>query len=100
MKLLPSTGQEWLSSILWPFKAYTFIGFVIYTCCHTGRGHPLAGAIALAATLMMALCVPVLLCGSLMQLFFKPRSAAFSTFALAGADAFLFFVMVPYFVRA
>jgi hypothetical protein len=102
MKILPSTSQEWFKSFLRPFIFHTPFTFILFQHCSSfsSRTHPAFGSLAEAVAVLYLVSVPVLLFGGLIQLCFKPRSAAVPALLVAVLDVVLLTTFAGYFVKA
>ena len=98
MRALPSNSQEWFTSLLRPFKAYTFVGVVAFQLLLVMSGLGGVRALAEAVLYLYLLSVPVLILVGLAQLAFTPRRAALATFMFAAADLLIILFHLRYFV--
>jgi hypothetical protein len=96
---IPSNSQEWFMAVLRPFKAYTFIGFLMYHLCWLCRG-PGVGEVLIAVVILYLLSVPILVAGGLVQLYFGQRKAAVPAILFAGCDVVLIAYISPALVSA
>ena len=101
MRVLPATGQEWLSLVLFPFKAYTALAYIavrIWSSYLPPRAdYSDAGAVV---TLGYLLSFAALCLGGMVQKSLGPRKAYLTTCAFAAAGLLFAVLMLPYLAHA
>src|ERR1039458_7217044 len=97
MRVLPTTGQEWLSLALFPFKAYTALAYIAVQVWSSNlpprADYTDAGGVVILGYLVSfaALCL-----GGMVQKGVGPRRAYLVTCAFAAADLCFVVLMLPF----
>jgi hypothetical protein len=98
MRIFPRTGQEWLSFLLFPFRAYVVVApmcLLVWLSVTQGdliRGGRAEAALPVALGLMICLAVFVL--AALIQFIARRRDAALASFWFALAAFLLLYALV------
>jgi len=106
MRVLPSSSSEWLSLLLFPFKAYPIVAFfVVITWGGFLPRQSFQSGTPLIDTLTLVvggyyISIAVLAFAGLFQLICARFAAAFSCFGFGIAAIVLFFNLAPHFCAA
>ena len=97
MRIIPTTGQEWLNLALFPFKAYTALAYIavqVWSRYLPPRAdYTDAGAAVMGGYL---LCFGALCLGGSVQKSVGPRNSYLTTCGFAAADLFFAILLLPY----
>ncbi len=104
MRVLPTCGREWLSLVLFPFKAYTVLAVIIVFIWDAALPrHSQATIVADAGFLVIFgywLSAVVLFVGGLIQAFAGPKGSGVVALLFAGAALIIAFWLAPMFAFA
>ncbi len=104
MRVLPSSGREWLSFVLFPFKAYTVLAVIIVFIWGSALSrHSQATAVMDAGLLVILgylISAVVLFVGGLVQAFAGPKGSGLVTLLFAGVALIIAFWLAPMFAFA
>jgi hypothetical protein len=96
MRMLPRTKHEWFGFILFPFKAYVVIAFVIARLCSRALW---ADAVIVSLLLGYVLSFIVLFLAALVLFICGRRDAALADIAFAGLALVFGWSLLPYLAR-
>ncbi len=101
MRFLPKSSSQWLSFVLFPFKAYTVLAVIILFIWGSALPrHPQATPVADAGLLVVLgylLSAVALFVGGLVQAFVGPKGSGLITLLFAGAALVIAFWLAPMF---
>ena len=101
MRFLPTSSSQWLSLVLFPFKAYTVLAVVVVFVWGSALPrHSQATAVADAGLLVALgylLSAVALFVGGLVQAFAGPKGAGLITLLFAGAALIIALWLLPMF---
>jgi hypothetical protein len=97
MKILPSSGSDWLALLLVPFKVFVPIGYLIVAIQRETLGHRNdTGAITTLVLNGYMITFFVLVLGAMIQRCFGQRRAYLWTCAFVAGEFFFGFLLLPY----
>ena len=104
MRVLPTSGHEWLNLVLFPFKAYVMLAFIAVLVWGSALPrHSHVTAVSDAGLLIIfgyVLSSVVLFVGSVVQAFTGPKGSWLGTMVFAGTALIMAFWLAPLFAFA
>ena len=97
MHIFPHNKQEWLGAVLFPFKAYTVIGPLMFFVSDSFPHHHHSGATWAEGLYLFSLipCAAFLLFAALILALVGPKGSALPCVAFAAADLIIAYVLLP-----